>query len=279
MIEWVEISYSTSEESKMRFDFLSQYLNEINKKNKIHYVNTTPENLWETISQCKKKYDQIRFSEDVATQIIAESTQLPSEIVNIAGTDALFQKEGKWWFKMFLYDAFHDVISKKGMSLDLESALLVVGTSVYASVLTSGFIKTGFDEVNISSTEDDKGKAFVEKIKKKYFGVNVNYVPQSRLVTLPGIHGVVVNTVQIKDNEELVHELSYYNFLQKEGVVVDCNLFPVESELTKEAKEVGAYLIQGYELLSLADLFWAQMVFKGTLDSDAYIHKFYQHFK
>ncbi len=279
MLKWAEVLINESHGERDRFDFLSSYLNNLGFKNEVQHVLTSSYEFKDRLLELKSQVDQIRIHSDLGILVVQEFESMPSEIVDLGAADAFVYEKGGWWFRNFLQKAFLKTISKYGSSIDLESSALIVGTGARARVFASGFIKVGFSEVNISSIFDEQGTKFVDALKRKYFGVNINFVPQSRLVTLPGIHGVLVNSTPIDSNNELINELNYFNFLQKEGLVIDLNLFPVESRLTKEAKTVGAVVIQGYQILALADILWAQSVFGIKLDAEKYVNEFYNKFK
>lgn len=279
MVVWAEVCPYEDHFEKERFVFLSEYLKKNGIENEVHFEVCSTVDLESKLLECQDKYDQLRIHPDYGHIVVQQSERTPAEIISVGAADGFQKQDGGWWLRSSLFKAFHHIVSDKGENIDAESSALIVGTGSRARVMISGVIKLGFNKVNISSIFDEQGMELVEELKKKYFGVDFNFVPQSRLVTLPGIHGIMVNTTPFNQNNELIAELNYYNFLQQEGFVIDCNMFPVRSELTKEAENIGAYVIQGYELLATADVLWANEIFGVQLNEGQYVSEFLQKFE
>tara|TARA_B100000749_G_scaffold280896_1_gene280668 strand:- start:38280 stop:39155 length:876 start_codon:yes stop_codon:yes gene_type:complete len=256
LISWAEIS---DKSDKLRNDFVQKYLEKSGIENSLEYIETPLSNLKEATLEAQNKFDYIRVHPNFGIDSLHLFAGIPSEMMTVGAMDAWIRADKKkWWPRNFYFKAFHGVISKQGSKINLNSEVLIIGTGAVAKAFLVGFVKLGFKKINISSTMDEAAQEFVESSKQFFFDVKLSYVPQSRLVTLPGVHGIMVNTTPIDKNSEMIEDLSYFNFLQKSGLVIDANLVPLDSLLLTEAISVGANIIPGYEFMSAADALWMQ---------------------
>ncbi|MEZ4871496.1 MAG: hypothetical protein R2827_04455 [Bdellovibrionales bacterium] len=117
---------------------------------------------------------------------------------------------------------------------------------------------------------DESAEQFVADSARFLFDVQLSYIPQERLVTLPGVHGVVVNTMSMSENNNLLEDLCYFNFLEMNGLVIDTNLHPLQSLLLQEAESVGAWTIPGHEIVSATDAQWSGLISGKSYSPEEY---------
>ena len=87
---------------------------------------------------------------------------------------------------------------------------------------------------------------------------------------MPGVHSVVVNTLDFVEHDDFLNELYYFNFLRKGGVVIDLAETPVETPFLRIAKDIHATTYVGYQLWCLYDFLWVQKFIRQPFDIKSY---------
>jgi shikimate 5-dehydrogenase len=163
-----------------------------------------------------------------------------------------------------------EVFAKVGENFDLGSSAIVVGAGAMARVLVAVLFREGFKEFGITALDEDRGVELIRDLRKIYFGAEFEFIPKDELILLPGLYGFIANTTPSTDKNELLAELSYFNFFIPRGVALDLYL-ETSSNFLKEAKDIGATIITGHEVAAAADAAWAKWAFGVELDQETYL--------
>ncbi|MEQ1879281.1 MAG: hypothetical protein ABL958_21780, partial [Bdellovibrionia bacterium] len=86
----------------------------------------------------------------------------------------------------------------------------------------------------------------------------------------PGMHSLVVNTTPLVENNEIVRELQFYNFMKEGGAVIDMIMVPPVTPLLEEAEQIGAKIVRGFEIAAEVDAVWVKKAFGISIDLNAY---------
>lgn len=269
-MKWVEIGIDSSTE---RFSALSEYLKENNLENELDFVEATPSEFEEKLHQCMEKYDAIRIGRGLGEVVVGCFKHKSATMSLLKSADSLVKVDDRWWLRSATYHSLQKKLSQIGEQLDLDSSVLVVGAGAMARVAVASFVKIGFKKFNISNKFDDQANELIKEFKRVYFSVDFNFVPKDELILLPGTNGVLVNTTPLSDQNDILDELYYFNFLKSGGIAMDFVVSPPETPLLKEAQDIGVHTVKGYEIASLADIIWAEWCFNVKLDHLKYQEK------
>ncbi|RME14721.1 MAG: hypothetical protein D6797_08170 [Bdellovibrio sp.] len=266
-MKWVELALYNSQE---RFETLSQFLNEVGCRNEVSFVESTPATLEDDLKQAKKEFDCIRIGQGLGTFVFQELEYWTAQSELIGATDTLHFLNQKWWPHIFLLSGVQSCLSKKGVYLDLDAAALVVGAGTAARVICVALIQAGIKSIKISNQFREQANELICHLKKHFFSVDFEFIPKERLIDLRGVHGVAVNTTPFSQENDILNELYYLNFLKRPGIVIDFELHPNPSKLIEEAQAVGAHTISGYDIVAETDKAWVTHVFNKSFDIEEY---------
>ena len=269
--KWIEVS---THASKIRYQCLSEQLESQGIPNEVEFCEFQTEEEWNAIlDEHEPKVKAIRLGRGLGENILKRYPNHSVHINKLGAADCLIYEDNKWWPRSASYDGLLQVFAKVGEKFDLNSSALIVGAGAMARTTVAVLFREGFKNFGLTAIDEDRGMELLSELKRTYFGADFDFIPRDELILLPGLYGMIVNTTPSTKENELLNELSYFNFFIPHGVALDLYLEPAETEFLKEAKEIGATGIPGYEVAAAADQNWAKWVFDVDLDLSAYIER------
>lgn len=269
MKRWTSISLSQED---ARWNLLAQRLNAAGVANE--FVPWTGETDSFNEVSTLNGFHHVRLSSRIGPRVL-KHIKVQSSVTTLLGViDGMVQSEHGWWPFCALYESLLQVLVRVGQELDTRGSVFVAGAGGAARTAIIAFFKAGFRNFIVTNFDEAEATAMMDDIRRKYFGLNLRWVPMEEIVLLPGESAVLVNcTPSIEDNP-LLRELSYLNFLRRPGYLIDLSRAAKESILVTEAKEAGVKLISGIEVGARADVLWAEWAFRARLPVDEYIREF-----
>lgn len=267
MLKWCEIGPTKTH----RYDFFSQFLTTNGIENQFTFIEANKENLREKIEEAKATKQFIRFHPKLFDQVSLSIENNLRELEILKSVDTLFYDERQgYWPESLFRESFFEYLTHVIKNLDIMQKALVIGTCGIARASISALIRLGFSQINITSYDDKSAESLIKDLSEIYYNVHFEYTNQSDITILPGTHGLVLNTLSVLEDEEFPIAIYFFNFLKKNGLVIDLSEIPVETPFLKIALDIEARAIYGYEALGFFDLNW---VFKATgqkLDFESY---------
>jgi hypothetical protein len=218
----------------------------------------TPEN-WK-----KLECDVYFLSQEQSALILNEVTRRSSEVSSTGACDVMVRENGSLWPHNILGSIIQAVLIETNPHLDNQNTAYVVGDGAWARTMITNLITMGFAKINWVVSDRPRAEVAVQQICSSFFGVKIQLFESSDLTYQPNNGSVLINTLPLELYSEVSLDLSYLNFIQKSGLVVDLTLLPYEKDLLVEAKNVGIQTLHGAELaLKWWDFFcnkWATQV-------------------
>src|SRR5262249_43091215 len=122
----------------------------------------------------------------------------------------------------------------------------------------------------------EEAEVLIREVRGKLFGLNIQWVPMEKIVLLPGESSALVNCTPSIEENALLTELSYLNFLKRPGFLFDSSRYPKSSMLVQEALDCGVKVIDGVEIAARADVLWAKWAFGAELSLEEYRAGFHE---
>lgn len=254
------------------YEALSSALKKCGAENSFSFVSATSENLGEQISELRAKgVTSIRLEGTLPYAVLNLFPNIPSNIRLLNSADTIFfDAQGREWLRNYLYDGFSRFTAHELKTLDLTGAAFVIGTGSQADAIIASLARTGFNRILIVGQSDEGGPQFVESLKKSFFNVNFQFTPRSQVMHLAGVHSIAINTLCANDDQAQLAELFYFNFLKAGAIWVEVPCEKPNSSLIQEAKNAGAIVHEGLDLLVHVDSVWAESCFNCTLNASEY---------
>ena len=268
MLRWGVISKF---EYLPRYQFLSDYLRDkMSLANELQFLDSPLNEFSECLLKWQRDFDQLRVGAPFGSLLAANMEQSNAMTMTLQSADCLQQINGKWWPRSLMSEALLRGILRKKLSIDLHSKAIVIGTGATAKASLHPLIKLGFQQIAFTDTDVAAGYDFIDKLKRRIFGVEFEFVEQQDISLLPGTFSVVVNTTPDTGSNSLIEDLSFFNYLRPQGVVIDLSVAPGELSFIGQAKLVQAQSLSGYEIAADVDALWLEMCFSLSLDRADY---------
>ncbi|MEK6555182.1 MAG: hypothetical protein AABZ31_08080, partial [Bdellovibrionota bacterium] len=257
--------------SPERFSVLEKYLNDKGVPNKIDYIQAQRGDGYKKIlNEAMEKYDAIRIGRGLGDCTHTLFNNNAVLVQRFGSADSVLKVNGKWELRSALYEGLGTIVSQVGSRFELESHVLVVGTGAVARIAIAALARTGFSRFGISDQAGERVDGFCKEMKKVFLGALFQPIPKDELILLPGQYGVLVNTTPLEEGNEILDELSYFNFFRKNAVAFDFTTKPIDTPLLVEAKEVGVHAVYGHEIAAAADEVWAGWALGPHVDMSGY---------
>lgn len=267
-IKWVEIALPNS---KDRFTYLSEVLNQMGVPNEAHFIEGSRDNLAAQIAEAKKNFDHIRIGSPFTELAFDPKTELTATVQVVKAVDAFTKDDvGNWWPQSILFEAFIHGLAHRIKALDLNSSVLMVGAGGAARAVLSALARVGYMKFNITDRYQEKVQVLITDLKRTFFNLKFEYIPISGITALPGMHSLIVNTTPLLEENELIRELQFYNFMKEGGAVIDLTTIPPKTPLLEEAEHIGAKIVQGFEIAAEVDSVWVKKVTGKPFDTATY---------
>ena len=269
MKRWTAIA-TTNED--VRWNLLSERLKKLGVANE--YVPWTGDT--ETFSDIStlEGFDHVRLSSRIGPNVV-RSLKVQSSWIELLGvTDGMVRTDHGWWPLCALYESFGQILIRIGQDLDHRGNVFVAGAGGAARTAIIAFFKAGFRNFLMTNFRDEEAKEMIGDVKRKFFGLNIQWVPMDHIVLLAGETSVLVNCTPSIEENPLLIELSYLNFLKRPGFLFDMSRAKKASILVSEAQDAGVQFINGMEIGSRADCLWAKWAFQADFDVVEYQKEF-----
>jgi shikimate dehydrogenase len=136
--------------------------------------------------------------------------------------------------------------------------------------MISALAQYGFSKFLVIDPDQKKAKEFVNRLSKLFFEQDTQSDSVDAIIAKAAESSVIVNCVPSGQSDEFVKDFCYFNYLTSKGLVIETNLYPVDSLLLSEARKVGIRSIPGYLIRGRADSLWVQQVTNASLRVEEY---------
>ncbi|MGE0632028.1 MAG: hypothetical protein AB7O96_06445, partial [Pseudobdellovibrionaceae bacterium] len=94
------------------------------------------------------------------------------------------------------------------------------------------------------------------EFRAHFFGLELNIIDPQTVTLQPGNTSLLINTLEHKDFPDVLTDIYYFNFLRKEGAVIDMVPSAAPTQLIQESKRIGVNVVEGHEISFQEDQNW-----------------------
>jgi shikimate 5-dehydrogenase len=215
-------------------------------------------------------FDHVRLSSRIAPHVL-KSLRVQSSWITLLGVfDGMVKTHQGWWPLCALYEAFGQILIQLGSDLDTRGNVFIAGAGGAARTAMIAFFKAGFTNFLVTNFDPEEAEKMMADVRAKFFGLKTQWVPMEGIVLLPGETAVLINCTPSVEENPLLVELSYLNFLKRPGYLIELSRSKKPSVLVQEAQDVGVRVTGGVDVAARADVLWAEWAFKTKLDFSKY---------
>ena len=172
----------------------------------------------------------------LSATVLSELKLQPTLVRSLQSTDFLIKEENLWYPRVFLYQALRKVLVEYARGLDNRDSAFIVGTNEEAIVSGAVLAHMGFRKIYFTGHDMAELKLKTDLLKKNFFGIEFNTMDAEYLTAQTIGANIVINTINVAEDKELLRDMSYFNYMKRRGFVVDLNLIPYHNPLLEEAQ-------------------------------------------
>jgi hypothetical protein len=196
----------------------------------------------------KSNFQGIRFSEAFVSEVYHKAKGVSPLMVQLQAVDFLYIRNKEYWPKLVMREGLHSAILHKHSQLSAREGGLIVGSGTEAKMVASILIELGFRHITFVENDSNIPKNFIEELKLNYFQINIEVIGPDKVILLPGIYSVIVNTWDNVTGSDLLTDLLYFNYLKEPGLVINLKKIEGQDSLIEEAQAINEKTIQRKEI-------------------------------
>jgi hypothetical protein len=223
-----------------------------------------------------KDFNHMRLSMSLAPLVVRHVKAQSSWISLLGVTDGMVNAPNGWWPLCALYESLGQIIVQLGRDLDNRGNVLVAGAGGRARASIAALFKGGFSKFLFTSFNESEAQLLIKDMKFRFLGIDIRWVPREKIILLPAETSVLVNCTPSIEENALIRELSYLNFLRRPGFLFDLNRESNRGILVEEAQQVDVKIITGQEIGARTDVLWAKWAFQATLEIQTYEQEYFK---
>jgi hypothetical protein len=192
--------------------------------------------------------------------------RVATEAAIIGFADAILIESGQPARAMaILPQAFISGIAGKKLAYDLSAAVFLVGALDETKAIAASVSRMGFKRIMIVDSDDRKAEQIVQYLRRRLLGIEIEAVPRRSLTQVPNYAAIAINLVD-KSQTGLLEDISYLNFLKKNGVWIDWTNATGALGLDHEIRDAGATSFDAIAIRAWRDA-WILNSVPGLLDA------------
>lgn len=224
-------------------------------------------------------FEHVRLAREWSLAVPKNIKFQSSWTATLGMADGMIKRPEGWWPQCGLYESFRQLLELIANDLDASQAALIAGAGAAARTAVAGLFKSGLNQFVLTNIDEAEGHAAVKDITRRFLGLKIEFVPREKIVLLPAETSVFVNCTPQVEQNLLLAELCYLNFLKRPGIMIDLSLAREFNPLIVEALDSGVRVFGGADVAARTDVYWAKNAFNCNLSLESYLPRMIQELK
>lgn len=163
-----------------------------------------------------------------------------------------------WEADLLLETALHDVVVGQGKSLDLRESAYVIGDSGTLRAAAAVALGLGYRKVFAVAESERLAEEEGHALESLFLGADVSTILPSALTLQPGGASLLISTLNLELYPELSADLAYFNFMLRDGLVVDLTPSAEGKGVSIEADQAGLRVLPAFEVTAEYEMLFAR---------------------
>lgn len=202
--------------------------------------------------------DMVRVDMSLSDGILEKTNVQPTLVRTVRCVDSFVKEDGKWYPRLLFYEALRKVLVDSARDMDIRAPAFVIGDTEKARVVTSVLAQMGFGEIYVVGQDPISLSVQMQLLKRSHLGIHFQGMMADQLTILSVSAAIVINTVDISKDRELLSDLSYFNFMKRDGYALDLNLLPFVNPLLEEAERAELRVLHPSLVAAQLTLLWLE---------------------
>lgn len=203
------------------------------------------------IPQNIKSADLVLLDLALSPQILPEVSLVPAQVKTFGCFDSVVLENEHAMPRNIFFQALESFFIEFAKDLDIRSAAFVVGDGVEARVVALFLASRGIRSINLVGNVK-KLKQEITILARAQIGIEFKAVAPEDMTLQSTSAGVLVNTMDLSQNSELMTDLSYFNYMKRDAYILDlCPVKKDENILLEEAERAGFRILKDSDFLGV----------------------------
>lgn len=145
-------------------------------------------------------------------------------------------------------DAIRLAIVKAAKNLQNRMPFFISGDGPLARICAFSAFQLGFKRIIFVSPERDQLDRDIQILQKSMFGAEFEILPPESLTNIKVSGAVLINTLRGEKKSILLEDLSYFNYMQPQALVLDLDEVSDNGDLLEEAKKADLVIVPKSEV-------------------------------
>lgn len=189
----------------------------------------------------------------------------PTEVVETGHADSVIYQQGSVWLRCFLRIALRQLIMEASPSLNTHATCYITGTGSLTRMCAVVAIQMGFRHLAFVASEHHEAAAEIRGLQRLFFDLEFKLLRENELTLQPNNGSLLINTLPAETGGVIFEDLTYLNFLKKEGLVVDLPLSFVSNPLLEEAAQAELVFLESFKIWGVRDWLFLQSLLADQL--------------
>lgn len=199
-----------------------------------------------------------RVEESLSDRIFTSLSLLPTRVRDLECFDSFLFDDGKWYPRALLFDALRELVVERVRDLDVRSCAYIIGTDELARIAGAVSVNLGFSRLYVVGEDEAVLAKTVSHLRRKFIGVEFHEVPAAAMTMQMVPAGLLINCEDLEENQGLLNDLSYFNFMKHNALVADIHLSADRSPLLEEALRAELRVLDGADIHLERDLLFLE---------------------
>lgn len=182
-----------------------------------------------------------------------QAKNIPIEVSRYGFVDSLWLQQNRYWPRPLIFSLLRDFVVRVAKTLDISAWAYIVGEGPWAQMFVYLASDIGYRKICLVGEDKEPLKEIFQKTQKHCFGLETRVLAPSELTQEPNNGSLLVNTINLDNQAQLLQNLLYLNFVHKPGLIVDVPFTAHPSPLLGEARQTGFEVIGGADIRALFD--------------------------
>jgi hypothetical protein len=206
--------------------------------------------------------DAVLLDPEFSQILYPAAAKKPTAVVEAGFADCLIKQETSMWLRCYLRDTLKELILQEAPMLDTHATCYLTGSNNLTRMCAVVAIQMGFRNLVVVANDYEEAQSSIGNIQKLFFDLEFKVLRPTELTLQPNNGSLLINTLTAELGGVIFEDLTYLNFLNQKGLVVNLPISRGTNQLLEEAHHVGLLQVSGLAIWGTRDWLFLKSLLK-----------------
>lgn len=213
----------------------------------------------------------------LSAEVLSQFHVVPTQVRSVELLDSLFLEDGAWYPRLLIHEALRRVLVADAKDLDIRAPAFIIGDGDLSRVVAAVLAEMGIAEIflvgDLSRLKEQK-----RILSRSQLGIVFHILASEELTMQATSAGIVVNTADLSQQQVLLTDLSYFNFMKQAGFALDISFETAENTLLDEAERAELRALSPALIMRTLLVLWFEKLHGSNILADHEAVQFWTEF-